>query len=84
MGATTSPGVSFFTQVETFESLWPTTRRHLDDLMDRGKYSHGPKVEEFEAALAAWTGARHVVGVNSGTDALSCCCARPDCAPATR
>ncbi|MEU3498795.1 DegT/DnrJ/EryC1/StrS family aminotransferase [Kitasatospora cineracea] len=70
MGATTSPGVSFFTQAETFESLWPTTRRHLDELMDRGKYSHGPKVEELEAALAAWTGARHVIGVNSGTDAL--------------
>ncbi|QKW18762.1 DegT/DnrJ/EryC1/StrS family aminotransferase [Kitasatospora sp. NA04385] len=70
MGATTSPGVPFFTQAETFESLWPTTRRHLDELMDRGKYSHGPKVEEFETALAAWTGARHAIGVNSGTDAL--------------
>ncbi|MFF0393474.1 DegT/DnrJ/EryC1/StrS family aminotransferase [Kitasatospora sp. NPDC004615] len=68
MGA--SSGVSFFSQAETFESLWPTTRRHLDELMDRGKYSHGPKVAELEAALAAWTGARHVVGVNSGTDAL--------------
>ncbi|MFD5565973.1 DegT/DnrJ/EryC1/StrS family aminotransferase [Kitasatospora griseola] len=68
MGA--SSGVSFFDQTETFESLWPTTRRHLDELMDRGKYSHGPKVAELEAALAAWTGARHVVGVNSGTDAL--------------
>ncbi|MCU7826542.1 DegT/DnrJ/EryC1/StrS family aminotransferase [Kitasatospora sp. DSM 101779] len=63
-------GVSFFTQAESFESLWPTTRRHLDELMDRGKYSHGPKVAELEAALAAWTGARHVIGVNSGTDAL--------------
>ncbi|WP_030268097.1 DegT/DnrJ/EryC1/StrS family aminotransferase [Streptomyces sp. NRRL B-24484] len=63
-------GVSFFTQAESFESLWPTTRRHLGELMDRGKYSHGPKVAELEAALAAWTGARHVIGVNSGTDAL--------------
>ncbi|MFF4342711.1 DegT/DnrJ/EryC1/StrS family aminotransferase [Kitasatospora sp. NPDC001540] len=70
MGVTTSPGVPFFTQAATFESLWPTTRRHLDELMDRGKYSHGPKVAELEAALAAWTGARHVIGVNSGTDAL--------------
>src|SRR5262249_18893466 len=39
-------------------------------VMDRGKYSHGRKVAEFEAALAEWTGARYVVGVNSGTDAL--------------
>lgn len=38
--------------------------------MDRGKFSHGAMVAEFERALAHWTGARHVVGVNSGTDAL--------------
>ncbi len=38
--------------------------------MDRGKYSHGSMVAEFERELARWTGARHVVGVNSGTDAL--------------
>jgi UDP-2-acetamido-2-deoxy-ribo-hexuluronate aminotransferase len=37
---------------------------------DYGKYSHGPKVAELESALARWTGARHVIGVNSGTDAL--------------
>src|SRR5262249_24437471 len=62
--------VPFFTQVETFEKLWPLIHGHLDDVMDRGKYSHGRKVAEFEAALAEWTGARYVVGVNSGTDAL--------------
>ncbi|WP_418189814.1 DegT/DnrJ/EryC1/StrS family aminotransferase [Amycolatopsis orientalis] len=38
--------------------------------MENGKYSHGRKVAELEAALAAYTGARFVVGVNSGTDAL--------------
>jgi dTDP-4-amino-4,6-dideoxygalactose transaminase len=37
---------------------------------DHGKYSHGAKVAELESALAEWTGARHVVCVNSGTDAL--------------
>ncbi len=62
--------VPFFTQASTFEALWPLIRAHLHDVMDRGKYSHGHKVAEFEAALAEWTGARHVVGVNSGTDAL--------------
>lgn len=62
--------VPFFTQARTFESLWPLIHEHLNDVMDRGKYSHGRKVAEFEAALAEWTGARHVVGVNSGTDAL--------------
>ena len=62
--------VPFFAQAETFETLWPLIRAHLNDVMDHGKYSHGRKVAEFEAALAEWTGARHVVGVNSGTDAL--------------
>jgi dTDP-4-amino-4,6-dideoxygalactose transaminase len=50
--------------------LWPTTNRHIIDVLDRGKYSHGHKVVELEAALVAYTGAKHVVGVNSGTDAL--------------
>lgn len=62
--------VPFFTQASMFETLWPLIRTHLNDVMDRGKYSHGRKVAEFETALAEWTGARHVVGVNSGTDAL--------------
>lgn len=62
--------VPFFTQAATFETLWPLIRSHLNDVIDRGKYSHGRKVAEFEAALAEWTGARYVVGVNSGTDAL--------------
>ena len=50
--------VPFFAQVETFETLWPLIHVHLNDVMDRGKYSHGRKVAEFEAALAEWTGAR--------------------------
>jgi UDP-2-acetamido-2-deoxy-ribo-hexuluronate aminotransferase len=62
--------VPFFTQAATFEALWPLICSHLNDVMNRGKYSHGHKVAEFEAALAEWTGARYVVGVNSGTDAL--------------
>jgi dTDP-3-amino-3,4,6-trideoxy-alpha-D-glucose transaminase len=35
-----------------------------------GRYLFGPEVEAFEAELAAWLGARHVVAVASGTDAL--------------
>jgi UDP-2-acetamido-2-deoxy-ribo-hexuluronate aminotransferase len=62
--------VPFFTQAATFETLWPLIRAHLKGVIDRGKYSHGRKVADFEAALAEWTGARYVVGVNSGTDAL--------------
>ncbi|GAA0628460.1 DegT/DnrJ/EryC1/StrS family aminotransferase [Kutzneria viridogrisea] len=38
--------------------------------MNSGKYSHGRKVAELECALADYTGAEYVIGVNSGTDAL--------------
>jgi UDP-2-acetamido-2-deoxy-ribo-hexuluronate aminotransferase len=68
-GAAPTP-VPFFTQAATFEELWPSISSHVGDVLDRGKYSHGRKVAEFEKAVARYTGARHAVAVNSGTDAL--------------
>ncbi|WP_433498394.1 DegT/DnrJ/EryC1/StrS family aminotransferase [Sphaerimonospora sp. CA-214678] len=62
--------IPFFSQSASFAELWPEIRAHCVDVLDNGKFSHGAKVAEFEEALARWTGARHVVGVNSGTDAL--------------
>ncbi|HET9383262.1 MAG TPA: DegT/DnrJ/EryC1/StrS family aminotransferase [Streptomyces sp.] len=44
--------------------------KKLGEVFDSGKFSHGKQVGELESALARYTGARHVVGVNSGTDAL--------------
>jgi dTDP-4-amino-4,6-dideoxygalactose transaminase len=35
-----------------------------------GSYVLGPETEAFEAAVAELVGARHAIGVNSGTDAL--------------
>ena len=63
-------GVPFFSQATSFESIWPSVARHVNDVADRGKYSHGRKVGELEKALAGYTGARFAVAVNSGTDAL--------------
>jgi dTDP-4-amino-4,6-dideoxygalactose transaminase len=62
--------VPFFTQAASFENVWPSVEKHVNDVADRGKYSHGRKVGEFEKAIAAFTGARFAIGVNSGTDAL--------------
>jgi dTDP-4-amino-4,6-dideoxygalactose transaminase len=39
-------------------------------VMASGRFVLGPEGEAFERELAAYTGARHAVGVNSGTDAL--------------
>jgi UDP-2-acetamido-2-deoxy-ribo-hexuluronate aminotransferase len=62
--------VPFFTQAASFASLWPRIQANLNAVIDRGKYSHGHLVAEFEAVLAERIGAAHVIGVNSGTDAL--------------
>src|SRR5215212_4606384 len=62
--------IPFFTQAASFDSLWPEVARHVNEVADRGKYSHGRKVGEFERAIGAFTGARFAIGVNSGTDAL--------------
>jgi dTDP-4-amino-4,6-dideoxygalactose transaminase len=39
-------------------------------VMASGRFVLGPEGEAFERELAAYTGAKHAVGVNSGTDAL--------------
>lgn len=65
-----APPIPFFSQAASFEENWSEISRHVTDVLDSGKFSHGAKVGELEERLAAWTGARHVVAVNSGTDAL--------------
>jgi UDP-2-acetamido-2-deoxy-ribo-hexuluronate aminotransferase len=62
--------IPFFSQAVAFSDLWADIRAGLIDVLNRGKFSHGAKVAELEHELARWTGVRHVVGVNSGTDAL--------------
>lgn len=69
-GAQLARGVPFFSQAASFESVWPHVAHHVNDVADRGKYSHGRKVGELEKTLAGYTGARFAIGVNSGTDAL--------------
>jgi dTDP-4-amino-4,6-dideoxygalactose transaminase len=40
-------------------------------VMDHCQFINGPEVNQFEAELAAYTGAKHVVSCASGTDALT-------------
>lgn len=44
--------------------------RVIQEVADSASYVLGPKVAEFEEAFAAFIGARHCIGVNSGTSAL--------------
>ncbi|MBI1337378.1 MAG: aminotransferase class I/II-fold pyridoxal phosphate-dependent enzyme [Phycisphaera sp.] len=39
-------------------------------VLDHGQFVLGPEVEQFERKIAHYCGARHAVGLNSGTDAL--------------
>jgi dTDP-4-amino-4,6-dideoxygalactose transaminase len=42
----------------------------LVEVSDGGTYVLGPRVAEFETQFASFVGARHCIGVNSGTSAL--------------
>ncbi len=45
-------------------------RAAFDRVLASGRYILGPEVEAFESAIAEMAGARHGIGVSSGTDAL--------------
>src|SRR6202046_3264664 len=45
-------------------------RRRLDTVLEHCQFVLGPEVKELETALARFCGAKHCVGVSSGTDAL--------------
>ena len=45
-------------------------RKALGDVLDSGTFVLGHECTRFEAAFAAWCGARHAVGVANGTDAI--------------
>jgi dTDP-4-amino-4,6-dideoxygalactose transaminase len=45
-------------------------RAALDAVVDEAEFVLGPAVERFERRFAAYVGARHCVGLNSGTSAL--------------
>ncbi|MFF0494505.1 DegT/DnrJ/EryC1/StrS family aminotransferase [Nocardia sp. NPDC004068] len=62
--------VPFFSQARSFRESWPEIQKNVDAVFDRGKYSHGRQVAQFERAVAEYTGAEFAVAVNSGTDAL--------------
>ncbi|SNS65705.1 UDP-2-acetamido-2-deoxy-ribo-hexuluronate aminotransferase [Noviherbaspirillum humi] len=53
-----------------YEALRPKIGARIQSVLDHGNYIMGPEVEELEAKLASYTGARHCITVASGTEAL--------------
>ena len=55
---------------EQYRLLAEPIRQEIDETLRTQSFILGPKVAEFERALADYCGARHAIGVSSGTDAL--------------
>lgn len=53
-----------------FKALRAELMQELEEVAASGYYVLGPKVEQFERALAEFCGAPHAIAVSSGTDAL--------------
>jgi UDP-2-acetamido-2-deoxy-ribo-hexuluronate aminotransferase len=60
-----------FTDLKTqYAALKTSIDARIQRVLDHGQYIMGPEVKELEAALAAFTGAKHCITVASGTEAL--------------
>jgi dTDP-4-amino-4,6-dideoxygalactose transaminase len=55
---------------EQYRVLAEPIRQELDEILATQCFILGPRVGEFERALAQYCGAQHAIGVSSGTDAL--------------
>ncbi len=54
---------------EPYATLRDEIRAATDELFESQGFILGPKVEAFEKAVAEYVGARHAIGMSSGTDA---------------
>jgi UDP-2-acetamido-2-deoxy-ribo-hexuluronate aminotransferase len=60
-----------FTDLKSqYAALKTSIDARIQRVLDHGQYIMGPEVKELEAALAAFTGAKHCITVASGTEAL--------------
>lgn len=61
-------------QMVDLQSQYAKIKHEIDagiqEVIDSAAFVKGPKVTEFQAHLEAYTGAKHVINVGNGTDAL--------------
>src|ERR1044071_7058500 len=55
---------------EQYRLLAEPLRREFDEIIASQGFILGPKVDQLERGLAEYCGAKHAIGVSSGTDAL--------------
>ena len=63
-------GVPFFSGATTTRRDWPVLEPRIREIAASGRFTSGVWVERLEQELCEYTGARHVVVVGNGTDAL--------------
>jgi len=64
-----------------YAALRDNINARIQAVLDHGQYILGPEVKEMEAALVAYTGAKHCISVASGTEALLICLMALDLQP---
>jgi dTDP-4-amino-4,6-dideoxygalactose transaminase len=62
--------VPFFRYPHLFEQQRDEILQAMTDVMERGAYILQGELRDFEAALAAFLGVKHAIGVANGTDGL--------------
>jgi dTDP-4-amino-4,6-dideoxygalactose transaminase len=62
--------VPFYGHVRQYQSIKSEIDANIRRVIESGEYVMGPMLKQFESELAAYTGLKHAVGVNSGTDAI--------------
>ncbi|MEY2892529.1 MAG: hypothetical protein RJA98_2437 [Pseudomonadota bacterium] len=67
---TTDKKLEFIDLKAQYAALKPAIDARIQRVLDHGQYIMGPEVAELEAALCAFTGAKHCITVSSGTEAL--------------
>lgn len=55
---------------EQYRSLREPIRNEIEQVLTTQRFILGPKLEEFEQAIASYLNIPHAIGVSSGTDAL--------------
>jgi UDP-2-acetamido-2-deoxy-ribo-hexuluronate aminotransferase len=64
------PPFEFIDLKAQYAALRERIAERMQRVLDHGQFILGPEVAELEAALASYVGARHCIGVASGTEAL--------------
>lgn len=66
----TTPHVPVLDLRPEIERNWDEYNAAIQKVLREGAFINGPDVLKFEEEIAAYTSAKHAIGMNSGTDAL--------------